>query len=728
MGTNELTALVGLAIGGVCATAAIVKRWRMVALFIAAAFVGGALGAAHGFIVQEHARAFEDARGPFAVELLEDSANSGFGERALVRISSATGESAVASMMWKGDGAVLAGERFEVTGSFTASDFENDAFSWADGSSGSFKASSIDKRRSPALMQELIGFRESAIRAIGDEDDAHRLLQALVCGYRREMRQTELYGSFQTCGLAHLVAVSGAHLVIVTGLIASALKMVHTPRRIAAVLLVTSMALYFVLAGMPVSALRAAIMSGLGLFAYFGKRRASSLNAVGVGVFAIVGSNPAASLSASFALSALSTVGIIVFSPLVTALLHQVPFGRFPFVVEALSLTLSAALLSQLYACSLFNLLPLASPLANVVCAPLFPFACGLGLAGACAAVLFPAEGFLATAPAALFAWMLETAVKFLAHAPYASIPFTIETPLALGVSAACAMLLWALWPQRIQTVASLTCACLVVIAVGFVLTNDPSDKIVMLDVGQGDAFLVQSKGKSLLVDTGNQDTRLLGQLAQCRVVHLDAVLVTHADDDHCGSLDALRGAVVVDRVIVSQGMFECDGDAAASLVREAQLTAPDVIGMNQGDAFDMGSFNIRAVWPMEFTEEGGNADSLCVVLAYDGDNDGATDVVTLMTGDAENEELAHMIEMGLIGQVDVLKVGHHGSRNGATPQEMRTLSPKIALVSCGKNNRYGHPAEEALQMLHDVGATVFRTDIDGRVKCVFSADGVHVT
>ena len=709
------------------AVAVVALSGRMIALLVAAACLGFALGGAHACLVHSRAHALETACGPMQIELLEDSVDSGYGERALVRLSTAAIEGVVATAEWDADTAALAGERFDVVGTFEPADFASDEYAWRRGSSGRLKARELEKKDAPFVVEALVRVRASAIAAVGAHDDAHRLLQALVCGYRRDIRGTEAYSRFQTCGLAHLVAVSGAHLVIVTGIVASLLKVLRLPRRLMVVFLGSAMGLYLVFAGMPVSALRAAIMSALGLFAYFGKRRASSLNAVGVGVFAIVGAEPAASLSASFTLSALSTVGIVLFSPLVTSWLGQTPLSGAPGLAEPLSLTLSAALLSQLYAGSLFNQLPLVSPAANVVCAPLLPLACGLGLVGALVGTLVPALAAAAIAPAACAASALGYLATFMAKLPYASVPFAIDTWQALALSSVCSLLVWSLWPRRVRAVAAFACSLAVAVVVAFAVTGDPSDKIVMLDVGQGDAFLVQSQGKSLLIDTGNQDTRLLGQIARCRTVHLDAVLITHADDDHCGSLDALRGSVAVDRVIVAQDMLSCEGDAARSLVNEARLTGKEVIGMGQGDTFTMGAFNVRAVWPGDFKDEGGNADSLCVLLAYDGDADGEDDALSFMTGDAEKDEISSMIDAGLVGHVDVLKVGHHGSRNGMTADELEVLSPEIALISCGLNNRYGHPAQETLDMLDEVGATVFRTDLVGSVKCVFNGDGVSV-
>ena len=244
----------------------------------------------------------------------------------------------------------------------------------------------------------------------------------------------------------------------------------------------------------------------------------------------------------------------------------------------------------------------------------------------------------------------------------------------------------------------------------------------MVLDVGQGDSILVQSRGKSLLIDTGNKDSKLQRELALNRVAHLDELLVTHADDDHFGSMDQLRRSVSVDRVILADGMLSCDDSSARDLVGQSQDLAREVVGVKLGDSFTVGAFTAHVVWPASFAE-GGNADSLCVVLDYDGDDDGDVDFTALMTGDAEKDELAQMIERGLVGDVDILKVGHHGSRNGMTDKEARALRPEVAL-----NNRYGHPSQEALDVLASCGAQIFRTDIQGEITCTLLPGSMSVT
>ena len=254
---------------------------------------------------------------------------------------------------------------------------------------------------------------------------------------------------------------------------------------------------------------------------------------------------------------------------------------------------------------------------------------------------------------------------------PHASVPVSIPLSVALAASAGVAAALWLAWPRpRRRTLAAfaaasiLAAACLVAVA-----PRLSGDEIVMLDVGQGDAFVVRSRGAAMLVDTGNQDRLLREALARHAVLRLDAVLVTHGDDDHMGSLASLRGVVEVDRVLVAEGVFSCGCEACERLLSDARsLVGEDgVVGLSQGDALRVGAFSLEVVWPAAFTEEGGNADSVCLLADADVDGDGARDWRTLFTGDAERDELRALIDAGLVGAVDVYKVGITARRTPST-------------------------------------------------------------
>lgn len=708
--------------------AGMLTRRLPLAVAITCVSLGAALGCAQAAVV--HAQALEVNHGTIrnAIATIEsDSRIRGEGETALASVALDNGVRIRAYVDFGDVDPLMNGEQIVLSGSAQPIDATSDDYLWNSGIAVRFRVASCEKLDDDSMLKSLRSVRKAAVNAIGSDDDAHALLQALVCGWRHDIVSTSIYARFQACGLAHLVAVSGAHLVIVTSLIATLLRAFKLGRRISVAVLVSTMISYLVLSGVPVSAVRAALMSSVGLLAIFGRRRPSAQNALGIGILSIVLSSPSMAVSASFVLSALSTAGIVMFAPLISSLLQMVFNGRMTFVTDALSMTLAASMMSQPYACSLFGILPILSPLANVACAPVFPLACALGMMYAIASLAaFPGAPILLFAASAVSS-VLARITSAIGLLPYAAIPVSVPIEAAIAASLIASFLVYIAW-NRLTVRCIVACLlCAIFAFAGTAYVSGYQDALIMLDVGQGDAFLFRSKGHTLLVDTGNQDAQLLEQLATCSVMHIDSVLLTHSDDDHVGSLDALQKAVGVDRVIVFRGIEQSTSEKNIQLMKQAHETAREVVSVDYGNSFEVGSFRATVVWPKSLTDDGANADSICLLVEYDGNADGLDDFRILMTGDAESSELMEIVRSGAVGDIDILKVGHHGSRNGMNRDLSLLLKPEIALIGVGAGNRYGHPSPETIDTLESIGCQVFRTDEDGCVRCLFDSDAIHV-
>ena len=149
---------------------------------------------------------------------------------------------------------------------------------------------------------------------------------------------------------------------------------------------------------------------------------------------------------------------------------------------------------------------------------------------------------------------------------------------------------------------------------------------------------------------------------------------------------------------------------------------------MQIDDKIEFGDFSLKVVWPSEFTDEGGNADSLCIVAEADVNDDGEADAVALLTGDAEIQNLEAIAKREDLYAIDILKVPHHGSKTGTNDKIATRLQPKVSLVSCGASNRYGHPHKEVVSALTEVGSMIYRTDNQGDVSCKIKADTLLIT
>ena len=191
-----------------------------------------------------------------------------------------------------------------------------------------------------------------------------------------------------------------------------------------------------------------------------------------------------------------------------------------------------------------------------------------------------------------------------------------------------------------------------------------------------------------MLIDTGNQDAMLLAALARSHIYHLDAVLITHADDDHCGSLESLGRHVPIGCVLMSEFAYKSSDEKNQRLAEVATDSAGICEPLSIGDVISVGRFSLTVVWPMEHESDGENADSVVLHADYDFDEDGRSDLKALFTGDAEADQLNMLLDSQVIGDIDILKVGHHGSKNAFEEREIELLSPEVSLISVGKGNR----------------------------------------
>ena len=243
---------------------------------------------------------------------------------------------------------------------------------------------------------------------------------------------------------------------------------------------------------------------------------------------------------------------------------------------------------------------------------------------------------------------------------------------------------------------------------------------VEFLDVGQANAALLTCGGKSLLIDGGKvkNNQKLIARLKELEVDHLDAVICSHPDEDHCGGLAAVLAKYPAEHVYSS--VTEYTTKVFSNVVKYADEQGHPVEVPQTGDSWTLGSASVQVIGPVQTYSDPNNG-SLVLRVDY-----GETSF--LFTGDMGITAEDELVESGARLDATVLKVGHHGSSTSSSADFLRAVRPDCALISCGEGNSYGHPEQVVLDRLEAIGAAVYRTDRDGTIRAVCDGKTIEIT
>ena len=600
------------------------------------------------------------------------------------------------------------------------------------------------------------------------------LARALVLGDPSRL-EPEVVRGLRRSGLGHLLALSGLHLGLMAGLAWMGGTVLRWRGRGRLLAVLATVGLYVLIAGPRPSLLRAAVLVAVGVAALTLERPPSPGNALALALVLLVTHRPALVGDLGFQLTMAATGGILILAPwwmgAPDRLTDDIPFrpghGRrlWPAVWalgrglgRSLVVTVAAQVATLPWALPAFHGVSPLAPGLNLVAVPWTASVLavawvwlGLGCAvPALADRLRPALDLMAMP------------LSWPARAPTGSgwfLPLDLSAPaagaLALGLAALLGLPVR--WRRRRHRLSLVTAAALALGAAAGLAGSEGSDspgphpRLVMLDVGQGDAVLVQDDGRAALVDGGGfpggvdhgggiGSRVLLPALLRLGVRRLDAVVLTHPDRDHCGGLVELASWLPVEEVWTAPGW---EGVPCA----DALFATPGIVRreLSAGGRGRLGRWRWWVLHPEWGRAGTGNSGSLVLALevgeGHRGDGAGREAAAgVLLTGDLDAAGEAELLRR-LRGaarrrlRARVLKVAHHGSGSSSTLPFLAAVfgrrasdpgpggSPRaapLALVSAGRRNAYGHPAPEMLRRLERWRAQVLRTDLHGRVMVDF--------
>ncbi len=556
----------------------------------------------------------------------------------------------------------------------------------------------------------------------GSSEDAASLVAGLAVG-DESMQSAELDTAMRMSGLSHLTAVSGGNVAIILLVVLGIGRLLcwRLPTRVLVGLLALG---YFVVLVRPQpSVVRAAIMGVVLLLALLSGGRRSGPAVLATAVLLVVVLSPVLACSWAFALSVFATAGLILLAPAVADRLSSMRLTRRwpPALQEGVAIATAAQLATLPLLLAMGAGVGWVAIPANLLAMPAVAPVTILGLL---AAMVAPVSLTVASVIAHVAAWPAAW-IAGVAHVcsalPLARMPWPtgwIGVLLLIPAGLICWLVHHVLvrrYPQGVPAKALASIAAVLAVLSVTVMIAPPGRRgwpppawiMVMCDVGQGDGIVVNAgDGTAIVVDAGPDPVAMDGCLADLGIWAVSAVILTHFHADHVNGLPGVLRGRTIGAVFVSP---VADPPEEVALVdgwlRDADLRAERA---RVGEVLTVGAVSWRVLWPSRRITAGSIPNNASVVVVMD--VDGTT---LLLSGDMEAEAQSAVIasEPGL--EVDVVKVAHHGSRN-QDPDLPEWSHARIALVSVGVGNTYGHPAPETLAEWGSAGALIGRTDESG--------------
>ncbi len=607
-------------------------------------------------------------------------------------------------------------------------------------------------------------------------EDSAGVLAGMLLG-ERVLLDDEIRRDYQIGGIMHILAISGLHISMLGMGLFMLLQYLYFPMPAAAVLASFFMAVYCMLVGNPSSSVRAIVMFAVSMGAWITKRSYDWISALSLAGILILLTNPGFLFLAGFQLSFAAVIG----TSAADVILHDIEKrwkevcleqGKDPvkpdtitrrtgfFLLRAFCSYLVMTLITMPLIAYYYYEIPVFSFFTNLLIVPLTGPVLALGAAGSAASLFsFFLAGVLLF-PVHICIWSMSGLLHLFRNVPgcvwICGQPSVLQVILYYLLVTGALILLHRMLrqnstsgqrelrennviiPRGRRTRFTAGEVYLLFVLAILLLMYRPAVpfSFTALDVGQGDGLVVRGGRRTVfLIDGGSSSVeevgtrRIIPYLKQQGIRQIDGIWISHGDLDHISGMMELLQAIAegslfmqVRALYLPEWMKETEtADRFWDLCRK---TGTGVYYVSGGDCLTADDLEIRVLYPFAGMTAGGNERSMVLRVSY-----GTFDL--LLTGDLEGsgeQELLSAQENGAAGTgslegIECLKVAHHGSRNASTKELLDLADPKVAVISAGRNNRYGHPHAETLERLAACGAEVFRTDLGGAVN-VTADDG----
>ncbi|MBQ8982949.1 MAG: DNA internalization-related competence protein ComEC/Rec2 [Lachnospiraceae bacterium] len=579
------------------------------------------------------------------------------------------------------------------------------------GYADSYHVSATEKGRIRQSLYQLRSDASMVYTKVLDPKHAG-ILQTMILGLSSQM-DSDIREMYQRNGIAHILAISALHITILGSALYKMLRKIGLPYTAAGIPVILLLTGYGWMTGFSSSTIRAVMMFVLLLIGDMIGRTYDMLTAAAASCICMLLEYPIRIYDTAFLLSfsAVMTLGVIV--PKCLEFVSSFHLWSKSLLTGVILQLITAPVILHFY-----YELPLYGWLLNLIVVPLMTplFICGiLGLFGY---MIHPMIGEMILMPCgwilSLYTWLCEHMERL----PFSAITLGFAPVWKIVLYYAMLFGIYLLWKYKKWMLVFLE----ICVFTGFLFLTEPHGlDITMLDIGQGDSVLLRLPDRKIvLMDGGSSSRTAIGKYVITPAIkyngsdHIDYVFVSHMDSDHVnGILELIESrsySGIRIRNLVLPSLAEHD-ESFIPLLQAASEADITVFLMNEMDSLNISGVEFECLYPDSdgcFSNDTNN-NSMVISVTYQ-------DFDMLFTGDLESEGEKLIMDRYDLIPYDVLKVGHHGSSGASSKQFLQEVHPKIAMISCGAGNSYGHPHAETLERLKNEESLIYRTDQNGAI------------
>lgn len=516
---------------------------------------------------------------------------------------------------------------------------------------------------------------------------------------------------YQKNGIAHLLAVSGLHLSLVSLAAYGILRRLGAGYGAAGIAGGAVLLSYTLLTGASPSVVRALIMVLCGFLAAYLGRTYDLLSALGLAAFCMLWDSPYLICQAGVQLSFGAIVGIGGLAPCL--------YRDESKLVQGFAVSVGMQMMTLPMVLYHFFQYPLYGIFLNLLVVPVVGIVIASGAAGIAAGALNLAAGRFAIGSGCAVLQWYEWCCGVFERLPGSNILWGRPDFGQIGVYYG--VILSAVWLFK----GGRRMAAAFFVAVLLLWVRPPGGlEVTFLDVGQGDGICLRTGETTIFVDGGSSDEKKLGEnriepfLKSSGIGHVDYWVVSHGDQDHISGLLYLmeEGDIAISNLIMP-GAGQGD-EVYEKLAAMARKRGGKIFWMEENDSLQAGALTVKCLYPQSGIISGKsdrNEHSLVLQVDYG-------EFCMLLTGDMSGDGENRLMDTMQMPDISVLKAAHHGSRYSTGSRWLEQVKPEWAVISCGRDNRYGHPHKETVERLEEKNVEIFETDMDGAV--ILNTDG----